>query len=182
MSPKKAVLSRRDLGRWLGLQALIGPALSWTAHAEQPSGSSLGAVPAAGAVLIRHAFVAMLVEHFGWVHSSQFVDAFKAVQPTYADVQLGVTPHALHIETALDEGLLDHTATFGPQQPITRGAAIALLAKAWGIDPESVPGAIGGRVDELLSATQARALLVSLTRSHVAPPQAAALYDDLRWQ
>ena len=172
MSPKKAVLSRRDLGRWLGLQALIGPALSWTAHAEQPSGSSLGAVPAAGAVLIRHAFVAMLVEHFGWVHSSQFVDAFKAVQPTYADVQLGVTPHALHIETALDEGLLDHTATFGPQQPITRGAAIALLAKAWGIDPESVPGAIGGRVDELLSATQARALLVSLTRSHVAPPQA----------
>ena len=83
--------------------------------------------------LSRGAFIASIVDHFEWVHSSQYVDSYKALQPTFADVTLGVTPFARQIEIALEEGLVSNAeGFFHPDRPMTaRGGRGHLHPRLW---------------------------------------------------
>lgn len=172
MSEHTPAYTRRDLGRLLGLQALTVPVLALPVALGGEPALAPDAAAQARVALSRGAYVALLVEHFGWVHSSQFVDAYKAVQPTFTDVRLGVTAYALQIETALDEGLLDtRDEAFHPQRAVTHAEAVALLARAWRIEPAAVPGGASARAEAPVSLAQAKAMLAALANTRVAPPQ-----------
>ena len=57
-------------------------------------GGSDDPAPDAGTeVLTRAAFAATISDHFDWVLSSEYVDPYKAVQPTFVDVVFGATRH-----------------------------------------------------------------------------------------
>lgn len=170
-------LSRRDFGRLLGAQAALataatlpaGNAAAAAGGGAASAGSAASARPAAGqaTVLSRAAFIAMIVDHFDWVHSSQYVDLWKPAQQTFADVTLGVTPHARQIEIALDEGLVSNAeGFFHPDQPMTHGDAVDICTRAFGVAP-----AMHGAPSAAISARTAQAMLRGLVDSVVAPPQ-----------
>ena len=162
------LLSRRGFGQLLGMQAaVVSVAALPAAVAVAADGSGM---PAAGAgaanataantdkALSRGAFVAPIVDHFDWVHSSQYVDSYKPVQPTFADVTLGVTPFARQIEIALEEGLVSNAeGFFHPDRPMTDGEAVDICTRAFGVAP-----ATRGAPAAPLSAAAAQAMLRGL--------------------
>ena len=113
-------LSRRGFGQLLGMQAALATVAAIpAAHAADGgstpnagAGNAANAAPGPDKALSRGAFIATIVDHFDWVHSSQYVDSYKPIQPTFADVTLGVTPFARQIEIALEEGLISNAEGF----------------------------------------------------------------------
>lgn len=172
-APPARLLDRRGFGRLLGMQAALAsvaalPAAGATGAPAGGAGAAAGDVDAAaGKALTRGAFIARVVDHFDWVHSSQYVDTFKPVQQTFADVTLGVTPFARQIEIALEEGLVSNAeGFFHPDKPMTHGEAVGILTRAFGVAP-----AARGPAAAPLSARDAQAMLRGLVDSVVAPPQ-----------
>jgi hypothetical protein len=162
-------LSRREFGQLLGLQALAAPVLALSA----------GAAPTATphidprAPLRRGPFVALIARHFDWVHSSEYADAYKGVQPTFADVQLGVTPDAREIEAALEAGILSNSeGNFHPEQPIARGQAAAILGRAFDLPAAEVAEISGQLPGKALTGAEGQALLAGIVARRVSPPQA----------
>ncbi len=134
-----ATLSRRQFGTLLGMQAVSASAvsLSGSASAAAPNASSQPLPHSAGG-FGRAECVALIADYFGWVHSSDYVDAYKAVQPTFIDVTLGVTPYARQIETALEAGVLGNAqGYFRPAAAMSREDAADLFVKAFQIPPAS---------------------------------------------
>lgn len=81
----------------------------------------------------RAAFLATISNYFDWVHSSEYNDEAKAVQPTFADVTR-FTPYAKQIETALEESLVSNASGyFYPDKLVTREDAAVMYAKAFKI-------------------------------------------------
>ena len=73
------------------------------------------------AALSRADFVVTISNYFDWVHSSEYNDPYKSVQPVFVDVVLGSTAGAKQIETALEEAIISNTqGYFFPTQPMTR--------------------------------------------------------------
>lgn len=138
-------MTRRFFGKMLGMPALLASTVTVSACG---GGDGEGAEPAPGAATLTRAdFVASIANTFDWVHSSDYNDQYKAVQPTFADVVLGVTPHARQIETALEEGVVSNSqAYFHPDQPVTREDAADMLVKAFKI-PVSATDALGAFTD-----------------------------------
>ncbi len=134
-------ISRRSFGKILGAQTLLASAAmvgcgggGGGGHAVIPGGggSSGGSDDPGAKALTRAEFVAMVSDYFDWAHSSEYIDQFKSLQPTFADVSLGVTPYAKQIETALEESLIDNSlGYFYPDNPITREDAADIYAKAF---------------------------------------------------
>lgn len=86
----------------------------------------------------------MISDYFDWVHSSEYIDPYKLPQPTFHDVQLGKTPYAKQVETALEEKVVGNDrAMFLPRQPITRQDAADMLVRAFHI-PNSSTDALAG--------------------------------------
>lgn len=171
------LLSRRGFGQLLGMQAAVasvaalpaaGAATAATAAGATTSGATGDTAAGATRALSRGAFVALVVEHFDWVHSSQYVDSYKPVQPTFADVTLGVTPFARQIEIALEEGLVSNAeGFFHPDRPMTHGEAVEILTRAFGV----APATRGSPAGATLTTREAQALLRGLAGTVVAPPQ-----------
>jgi hypothetical protein len=163
-------VSRREFGKLIGLQALAAPALMAGVGA-----AAAGATPRIDphAPLRRGAFVALIARHFDWVHSSEYADACKGVQPTFADVTLGDTPDAREIETALEAGILDNAEPyFHPQQPTTRGDAAAILGLAFDLPAVEVTALAGDTPGRVLTGAEGQAMLARITHARVSPPQA----------
>lgn len=89
-------ISRRTMGKLAGVAAV---GIATASVAESAAAAPYGSRP-----LTRAQFVAMISDHFDWVHSSKCIDPYKNPQPTFRDVVLGRTPYAKQIETALEEG------------------------------------------------------------------------------
>lgn len=82
--------------------------------------------------MTRGEFIAMISNHFDWVHSSLYIDPYKLPQPTFKDVKLGKTENSYQIETALEEGVISNDKqTFNPNKPLTRQDAADMLVKAF---------------------------------------------------
>lgn len=125
-------LSRRTVGKLVGATALAVAATPTPAVAVAPS---KGSDP-----ITRGEFVALISDHFDWVHSSEYLDPYKLPQPTFTDVRLGRTPYAKQIETAAEESVLDGAGgAFGPRREVTPQDAALWLARAF-IRPSSGPG------------------------------------------
>ncbi len=78
------------------------------------------------------------------MHSSEYNDPYKLAQPTFADVKIGVTPHAKEIETAAEDDVVSNApGFFRPEQPITREEAAEIYVKAFKI-PASSSNALAG--------------------------------------
>jgi hypothetical protein len=190
MTPNKhhaaTTLSRRNFGKLLGMQTALATTVALTAGttssaAEGDGGRAISANPAAA--LNRAGFVALISDYFNWVHSSEYVDPYKAVQPTFADVTLGTTPHARQIETALEAGIISNAeGYFYPDRPVTRQDAANILARAFAVPLAGVvsmfaklhsTGVAAGRsaLKINLSDTEAQASLKTIAASQVAPPQ-----------
>lgn len=136
-------MSRRFFGQMLGMPALMASTVTLTACGggddDAPSADSLG--------MTRAAFVATISDYFDWVHSSEYNDPYKAVQPTFIDVTLGGTAYAKQIETALEESVISNVqGYFYPTQPMTREDAADAYVKAFKI-PLSSSNALSGFSD-----------------------------------
>jgi hypothetical protein len=170
-------VSRREFGKLIGLQALAAPALILAAGApgEAAAQAATGALPHIDpqAPLRRGAFVALLARHFDWVHSSEYADAYKGVQPTFADVKLGDTPYAREIEVALEAGVLGNSEPFfHPAQPMTRTDAAAILGLAFDLPAAEVVALAGREGGKALTGAEGQALLGRILAARVSPPQA----------
>ena len=158
-----AMLSRRKFGKLLGVQVAAGAAvaLPGSAAAADQSVQETPASQFAG-VLRRAECVALVADHFNWVHSSEYVDAYKAVQPTFVDVTLGVTPYARQIETALEAGVLSNAqGYFHPGAPMSREDAADLFVKAFQI-PASTTDALSAFADGHLVSLHRKASVTAL--------------------
>jgi hypothetical protein len=164
-------ITRRRLAALLGLQTALAAAVPGvTAAATAPPSGA----PAdnASVPLSRGAFVALVADHFGWVHSSEYIDAFKAVQPTFVDVKLGLTAHARQIEAALEESIIDGAdGYFHPDATITRAVALQICARAFGVAVETLAAGTAAAPAALLTGAEGRALLAGIAAARVAPPQ-----------
>jgi hypothetical protein len=146
--PRK--ISRRSFGQMLGLQTVLGSVVPLSGCVTE-IGSRGDSSPAmrrdSARGLKRAEFVATVADYFNWVHSSEYVDPYKAVQPTFADVGLGTTGYAKQIETALEESIISNAeGYFHPDLPMTREDAAEILVKAFCI-PLSLTDALSGFSD-----------------------------------
>jgi hypothetical protein len=143
-------LSRRSFGQMLGLQTVLGsvvPLSGCVSEVESRGESSPAMHRNEAGGLERAEFVAMVADYFNWVHSSEYVDPYKSVQPTFADVSLGTTRYARQIETALEESIISNAeGYFHPGMPMTRENAADILVKAFCI-PLSSTDALSGFAD-----------------------------------
>lgn len=145
-------ISRRAFGKLLGLQTLAVSTVSLTGCLGGGGGgdSSESTPPTTDEgtqTLTRAAFVATISDYFNWVHSSEYIDAYKSVQPTFIDVIFGATPYAKQIETALEESIISNSqGYFYPGELITREDAADIYVKAFKI-PTSSTNALSGFTD-----------------------------------
>ncbi|MCZ2497267.1 hypothetical protein GN316_10890 [Xylophilus sp. Kf1] len=143
-------MSRRFFGQLLGTPALAASAIPLAACGGSndpviasgtpvttpvtPTGTATPTTPVAPVVLSRAAFVATISDQFDWVHSSQYNDQYKNVQPTFADVMLGATAYGKQIETALEEQIVSNSqGYFYPDRPVTREDAADVYVRAFRI-------------------------------------------------
>ena len=128
-------ISRRIFGQLLGLPALLATSAATVTLSGCGGNDDPAPLPdAAAAKLSKAAFVTTISTHFDWVHSSEYHDPYKRVQPTFIDVTLGATAHAKEIETALEESIISNVlGYFYPDQPMTREEAAEIYVKAFKI-------------------------------------------------
>jgi len=141
-------MSRRFFGQLLGMPAVLASTVSAaTVSACGGGGEDPVVVDASTAPLSKAAFVATISSHFDWVHSSEYHDPYKLVQPTFVDVIVGSTAHAKAIETALEEAIISNSqGYFYPEQPMTREEAADIYVKAFKV-PASATDALAGFTD-----------------------------------
>ena len=140
-------MSRRSFGKLLGLQTAIATTASLSGCMGDGDSSPSGTEGTGGQPLTRAGFVATISDYFDWVHSSQYIDAYKSVQPTFVDVVLGTTPYAKQIETALEESIISNArGYFYPDTLITREDAADIYVKAFMI-PASASNALSAFTD-----------------------------------
>lgn len=180
-------VTRRQFGL-LALSAVTSAGLG-VANAA-PSVATKGSKP-----LTRGEFIAMISNHFDWVHSSLYIDPYKLPQPTFKDVTLGKTTHAYQIETALEEGVVSNAGgrSFNPNKPITRQDAADMLVRAFHV-PISTKDVLGHFTDGRQVEASLRASVNALVaagymegasttklepRSPLAPREACAIFDRL---
>ncbi len=139
-------ISRRSFGKLLGAQTVLVSAVPLSGCLGG-GGSSDDAVDPSSAALTRSAFVATISDYFDWAHSSEYIDMYKAVQPTFSDVKIGITPYAKQIETALEESVIDNSSGyFYPDTSITREDAAEMYVKAFRI-PAATTNPLTGFTD-----------------------------------
>lgn len=128
-------ISRRCFAKLLGAQTLLATTVTLSGCGGSSDSDDDATTPEAGSqALTRAAFVATISDYFDWVHSSQYIDMYKAVQPTFVDVTLGVTAYAKQIETALEESVISNeSGYFYPETLITREDAADMYVKAFRI-------------------------------------------------
>lgn len=160
-------MSRRSFGKLLGAQTLLAStasALSLSGCGGGDGGSDPAPAPVdpGTQTLTRAAFVATISDYFDWVHSSEYVDFAKNVQPTFVDVVFGVTPYAKQIETALEEAVVDNSqGYFYPDKPATREDVAVMYVKAFKI-PLSTTNALAAFSDAGAISAAARASVNAL--------------------
>lgn len=91
----------------------------------------------AGTAMTRAEFVAMIADHFKWVHWSEYNDYAKAVPRQFSDVKIG-DRFWKQIDNALEEAIVEpdmDTQAFFPNRPMTRADAAVVFARAFGIAP-----------------------------------------------
>lgn len=97
----------------------------------------MDAPPGGDDAVTRAGMAALIARHFDWVHSSEYLDPYKAPQPTYRDVAVGRTRYAKEVETALEERVLDGAdGVFHPDRPVSPEDAALWLARAF-LSPSS---------------------------------------------
>ena len=177
-------LSRRKFAQMLGLPALLAsgavlygcgggtsdtPPASGPAPTPNPTPTPDPVPDVAAGPMTRAVFVAMVSTYFNWIHSSEYIDPYKAVQPTFVDVAIGVTPYAKEIETALEEGVVSNVrGNFFPTQPMTREDAADALVKAFNI-PVSSTNALAGVSDaSSISANRRASVNALVAGGHIA--------------
>lgn len=129
-------ISRRSFGKLIGAQTLLAStvSLSGCLGSGGDSNSNSSADDSGNTALTRAAFLATISDYFDWVHSSQYTDMYKAVQPTFVDVTLGVTAYAKQIETALEESVVSNASGyFYPEELVTREDAADMYVQAFKI-------------------------------------------------
>ena len=125
-------MSRRSFGKLLGAQTVLASSVPLAGCLG--GGGSSDAVDTGSVALTRAAFIATISDYFDWVHSSEYIDMYKAVQPTFSDVKIGITPYAKQIETALEESVIDNSSGyFYPDTLITREDAADMYVSAFQI-------------------------------------------------
>ncbi len=143
-------ISRRTFGQLLGMQAALVSTVTLAgcvSGSKTENGTVTASAMAGSQSLKRGVFVAMIADYFNWVHSSEYTDIYKAVQPTFVDVTLNATPYARQIETALEESLISNAqGYFYPEALITREDAADIYLKAFKI-PLSPDDALAGFSD-----------------------------------
>ena len=155
-------ISRRFFGQLLGLPALMASAATATMVTACGGGDDTPAISPEGNTLTRADFVASISSYFDWVHSSEYNDPYKLAQPTFVDVQLGVTPKAKEIETALEESIVTNVqGFFYPEQKVTREEAAEIYVKAFKI-PASSTNALESFTDLGSVSTSRRASINAL--------------------
>ncbi len=188
MPPIPSSLTRRGFGQWLCAHATVATALPLSAAFSSDTvaaGKSEDASPGlkkdaeltGKAPLSRAAFVATLTNHFGWIHSSVYRDAYKNPQPTFSDVKLGETRWACEVEAALESGLMNNFAgEFRPEERVTRAEAAVLYAQGFGIPAAAATETMNAVLGEhapgaALTGKAAVRVLAQLAATVVAPPQ-----------
>ncbi len=140
-------ISRRAFGKLLGMQAALASSVTLSGCLGGGGGSDDPAPDPGTQVLSRAAFVATISDYFNWVHSSEYIDAYKSVQPTFIDVIVGATPYAKQIETALEESIISNSqGYFYPTESITREDAADIYVKAFKI-PAATGNPLSGFTD-----------------------------------
>ncbi len=140
-------ISRRGFGKLLGAQTVLASTVTLSGCLGGGGGGSDNTPEPGSQTLTRAAFVATISDYFNWVHSSEYVDPYKAVQPTFIDVIIGATPYAKQIETALEESIVSNAqGYFYPNNSITREDAADIYVKAFKI-PASATNALSGFTD-----------------------------------
>ncbi|MDR7378135.1 hypothetical protein J2X19_002814 [Rhodoferax ferrireducens] len=135
-------ISRRMFAQLLGLPSLMASTVALSG-----CGGGDSATDAGTEVLTRAAFVASISDYFDWVHSSEYVDPYKAVQPTFVDVVFGATRYAKQIETALEEAIISNVGgRFYPDKLVTREDVADIYVKAFKI-PAAAGNALAGFSD-----------------------------------
>lgn len=121
--------------------AVVGVLLPLCAYGQQgPAAPPAAAAPARSATLSRAEFVAMISDHFRWVHWSEYNDYAKPVPRQFSDVQTGDT-FGKQIECALEESIVEpdmDTEAFRPNAPMTRADAAVVFAKAFRISASNI--------------------------------------------
>lgn len=160
-------MSRRMFGKLVGTQALLvsaASAVTLSGCGGGDGGNDPAPVDPGTQTLTRAAFVATISDYFNWPHSSEYIDRFASVQPTFVDVAIGTTPYAKQIETALEENLISNAqGNFYPDASITREDAADIYVKAFG-----VPAATGNPLSAFTDASTISAARLNSVKAMVA--------------
>lgn len=170
-------ISRRLFGQLLGLPAVLASTATVTA-VTACGGDDDAPAPApapAATTLTRGDFVATISRHFDWIHSSEYNDPYKLLQPGFVDVIVGATANAKAIETAAEEAVVDtRDDYFHPDRAVTREEAAEMYAKAFRL-PASATDALAGFTDVAsLSAERRVSVNALVAAGHMAGRSATA--------
>ncbi len=152
------------LSRLLALLAVLSSAAA--------DGQTSGAAKAPGAAtLTRAEFVAMVSDHFQWVHWSEYNDYAKPVPRQFSDVRTG-DAYGKQIECALEESVVapDADNRFHPDQPVTRQDAVSIVAKAFAITADAAAQYVKS-AGVALTGAEARTAFARIAAARVAPVQ-----------
>lgn len=147
-----------------------------SALAQARTGPSTAASAGGAGPVTRAEFVAMVADHFKWVHWSEYNDYAKAVPRQFADVRAS-DRYGKQIECALEESIVapDIDGRFHPLEPITRVDAAAMIARAFvvpaSVAAQAVAGKSGASPSALLTRAEAKAAFDRIAASSVAPVQ-----------
>lgn len=167
--------SRTSVGLFRTLPVVLLVVLIAATASAQSKVAPAPAAPAAGAIS-RAALVALVSDHFKWVHSSEYNDDAKAVQRQFVDVKAS-DPFGRQIECALEERIIEPDADgrFQPSRPVTREQAASIFARAFAISPTAAADSISGKATwqpaATLTSAAARAALDRLAAATVTPVQ-----------
>ena len=156
-------ISRRLFGQLMGLPAVLASTATVTAMTACGGDDDTPAPAVPGATtLTRGEFVATISSYFDWIHSSEYNDPYKLVQPGFVDVIVGATPNAKAIETAAEEAVVDtRDDYFHPDRAVTREEAAEMYAKAFRL-PVSTTDALAGFTDAATISADRRARVNAL--------------------
>jgi glyoxylase-like metal-dependent hydrolase (beta-lactamase superfamily II) len=168
-------ISRRIFGQLLGMPVVLATTVTTATVAACGGGDDQAPDPDA-ATMSRAAFVATISDYFDWVHSSEYHDPYKAVQPNFVDVVLGATPLAKQIECALEEQIISNAqGNFFPDQPMTREDAADIYVKAFLISA-ATPDALAGFSDAASIGAARRASVAAMVAGGYMPARSAGQF------
>ena len=121
-------------------------------------------------------------EYFRWSHHDEYNDIWAPTMDHFSDVSHDTLPERyLAIECALQQGIVEKTDAFRPNDNLTYDEALYLLSHAFGVDSSEIAAKLtaGYTGSAAIPAAEWNSLFAAMTTDYVSPVQALPIAADI---